>query len=162
MLYFVEEPYTFIIYSSFFQTLDIFLCFFFILDTNHNTPGSHYENSERGPVSSTSDSRTNCKNAVVNDSPEKEAWPSAPGSDPELVSECMDADSASSSESERPITIMASGSTGGENDGLRNSTGLGSQNKFVVGSSSNNVGHGSSTGPWGFSHGAIIPAWSRA
>lgn len=107
-------------------------------------------------MSSTSDSSTNCKNAVVNDSPEKEAWPSAPGSDPELVSECMDADSASSSESERPITIMASGSTGGENDGLRNSAGLGSQNKFVVGSSSNNVGHGNSTGPWGFSHGAVI------
>lgn len=76
---------------------------------------------------------------------------SSPGSDPELP-ECMDADSASSSESERPITIMASGSTGGENDGLRNSAGLGSQNKFVVGSSSNNVGHGNTLGrglfPW--------------
>lgn len=130
--------------------------FSFILDINQNISGSHYENSQRGPVSSTSDSSTNCKNAVVSDLSEKEAWPSAPGSDPELASECMDADSASSSESERNITIMASGSTGGEKDGLRNSTGLGSQNKFVVGSSSNNVGHGNSTGPWGFSHGAII------
>ncbi|XP_037596527.1 trinucleotide repeat-containing gene 6A protein isoform X10 [Cebus imitator] len=127
-----------------------------IKDINHSTSGSHYENSQRGLVSSTCDSSTNCKNAVVSDLSEKEAWPSVPGSDPELASECMDADSASSSESERNITIMASGNTGGEKDGLRNSTGLGSQNKFVVGSSSNNVGHGSSTGPWGFSHGAII------
>ncbi|KAL0616963.1 Trinucleotide repeat-containing gene 6A protein, partial [Plecturocebus cupreus] len=125
-------------------------------DINHSTSGSHYENSHRGLVSSTCDSSTNCKNAVVSDLSEKEAWPSVPGSDPELASECMDADSASSSESERNITIMASGNTGGEKEGLRNSTGLGSQNKFVVGSSSNNVGHGSSTGPWGFSHGAII------
>ncbi|XP_035123101.2 trinucleotide repeat-containing gene 6A protein isoform X28 [Callithrix jacchus] len=127
-----------------------------IKDINHSTSGSHYENSQRGLVSSTCDSSTNCKNAVVSDLSGKEAWPSVPGSDPELASECMDADSASSSESERNITIMASGNTGGEKDGLRNSTGLGSQNKFVVGSSSNNVGHGSSTGPWGFSHGAII------
>lgn len=124
-------------------------------DINHNTSGSHYENCQRGPVSSTSDCSTSCKNAV-NDLLEKEAWPSAPGSDPELAPECIDADSASNSESERNITVMASGNTGGEKDGLRNSTGLGSQSKFVVGSSSNNVGHGSSTGPWGFPHGALI------
>ena len=107
-------------------------------------------------MSSRSDSSTKCQDAVVNDSPEKEAWPLVPGSNPELASECMDADSASISESERNITIMASGSTGGEKDGLRNSIGLGSQNKFVVGGgSSNSVGRGSSTGPWGFSHGVV-------
>ncbi|XP_013360255.1 PREDICTED: trinucleotide repeat-containing gene 6A protein isoform X7 [Chinchilla lanigera] len=125
-------------------------------DTNHSTSGPHYERSQQGPVSPPSDSRTDCRNAAVDDLLEKEAWPSVPGSDPELASECVDADSASSSESERNITIMASGSTASDKESLRSSAGLGSQNKFVVGSSSNNVGHGGSPGPWGFSHGAII------
>ncbi|XP_013360256.1 PREDICTED: trinucleotide repeat-containing gene 6A protein isoform X8 [Chinchilla lanigera] len=127
-----------------------------IKDTNHSTSGPHYERSQQGPVSPPSDSRTDCRNAAVDDLLEKEAWPSVPGSDPELASECVDADSASSSESERNITIMASGSTASDKESLRSSAGLGSQNKFVVGSSSNNVGHGGSPGPWGFSHGAII------
>lgn len=68
----------------------------------------------------------------------------------------MDTDSASSSGSERNLVIMASGSTGGDNDGIRNGIGHGSQNKFVVGSNSNNVGNGSINGPWGLSHGTII------
>lgn len=68
----------------------------------------------------------------------------------------MDTDSASSSGSERNLVIMASGSTGGESDGIRNGVGHGSQNKFVVGSNSNNVGNGSINGPWGLSHGTII------
>lgn len=124
-------------------------------DINHNTSGSHYENCQRGPVSSPSGCSTSCKNAV-NDLLEKEAWPSAPGSDPELASECIDADSASNSESERNITVMASGNTGGEKDGLRNSTGLGPQSKFVVGSSSNNVGHVLIMAPWGKPHGPVL------
>ncbi|XP_071617107.1 trinucleotide repeat-containing gene 6A protein isoform X8 [Heliangelus exortis] len=124
-------------------------------DLNHSGLGSHYENPHWGPVSSTSDSSTNWDKVIV-DGSDKEAWPSITGSDPELTSECMDTDSASSSGSERNLVIMASGSTGGDNDGIRNGIGHGSQNKFVVGSNSNNVGNGSINGPWGLSHGTII------
>lgn len=130
----------------------------FVLDISHNTSGPQHENSQRGPASSSpaSDPSTSCKPAAVSDVPVKEAWLSATDGDPESASECMDADSASSSGSERNVIGMASGSAGGEKDGLRSSTGLGSQNKFVVGSGSSNVGSGSCTGPWAFPHGALI------
>uniref|UniRef100_A0A8D0L776 Trinucleotide repeat containing adaptor 6A n=1 Tax=Sphenodon punctatus TaxID=8508 RepID=A0A8D0L776_SPHPU len=122
---------------------------------NHSGLGSHYENSHWGPVSSNGDSGTNWDKVIV-DGSDKEAWPSIPGSDPEVASECMDTDSASSSGSERNLVIMASGSTGSENDVVRNGIGHGSQNKFVAGGNSNNVGNGSIPGPWGLSHTALI------
>lgn len=124
--------------------------------TNHSDSGPHYETSQRGPASSTSDSSPSCQNAAVNEPTEKSAWPSVAGSDPELASECVAADSASGAESERNLPAMASGSTGGEKDGLRSSAGLGAQSKFVVGSSGNSGGAGSSPGPWGVAHGAGI------
>ncbi|XP_043834486.1 trinucleotide repeat-containing gene 6A protein isoform X4 [Dromiciops gliroides] len=124
-------------------------------DLNHSNLGTHYENSHWGPVSSNSDSSTNWDKVIVEGS-DKEVWPSVTDSDPELTSECMDTDSASSSGSEKNLLIMASGSTSGENDGIRNGIGHSSQNKFVVGSNSNNVGNGSNNGPWSLSHGTII------
>ncbi|XP_062999400.1 trinucleotide repeat-containing gene 6A protein isoform X1 [Elgaria multicarinata webbii] len=123
-------------------------------DLNHSTLGSHYENSHWGPVSSSSDSSTNWDKVIV-DGSDKEAWPSITGSDLELASECMDADSASSSGSERNLLIMASRGPGSEVNSLRNGIGHGSQTKFVNGSNSNNVGNGSIARSWGVSLGAV-------
>ncbi|XP_014345410.1 trinucleotide repeat-containing gene 6A protein isoform X2 [Latimeria chalumnae] len=119
-------------------------------DLNHSGLGSHYENSHWGPVSSNSDSSTTWDKVIV-DGSDKEAWPSITGSDPELASECTDADSASSSGSEKNLNTMASGSTGGDSDG----SGRSSQNQFTVGNGSNNVGNGSINGPWGVTHGTM-------
>ncbi|XP_042196955.1 trinucleotide repeat-containing gene 6A protein isoform X3 [Callorhinchus milii] len=121
-------------------------------DLNHSGLGSHYENCDWAPVSATSDSTTNWDKVIV-DRSDKEAWPSITGSDPELASECMDVDSASSSGSEKNLNIMASGSTVGDGDGNRTANGNGSSNQFVVGNVSNNVGNGSINGSWGGSRG---------
>lgn len=140
--------------SSLVQTLRKTTFSFFILDVNHSNSGSHYENSQRGPESSTSDSSTHCQNAAVNDAPGEAAWPSAPGAHPEPASQGAGADSASGSESERHPATMASGRAG-ERDGLRDSPGLGPQSKFVV-AGGGGVARGSSAAPWGFPHGAVI------
>uniref|UniRef100_A0A4W3IGM6 Trinucleotide repeat containing adaptor 6A n=1 Tax=Callorhinchus milii TaxID=7868 RepID=A0A4W3IGM6_CALMI len=126
--------------------------FFSVSDLNHSGLGSHYENCDWAPVSATSDSTTNWDKVIV-DRSDKEAWPSITGSDPELASECMDVDSASSSGSEKNLNIMASGSTVGDGDGNRTANGNGSSNQFVVGNVSNNVGNGSINGSWGGSRG---------
>ncbi len=56
-----------------------------------------YENSPWSSGSPCSDSNSNWGKVIVDKGP----WPSITGSDPELASECMDADSASSSGSEK-------------------------------------------------------------
>ncbi|XP_032896760.1 trinucleotide repeat-containing gene 6A protein isoform X3 [Amblyraja radiata] len=125
-----------------------------LTDLNHSGLGSHYENSHWGPVSINSDSTTNWDKVIV-DGSDKEAWPSITGSDPELASECMDIESASSSGSEKNLRTMASGSTVSDGDGNRTGSGNGSSSQFVVGNVSNNVGNGSINGPWGGSRGSI-------
>ncbi|XP_051571900.1 trinucleotide repeat-containing gene 6A protein-like isoform X2 [Myxocyprinus asiaticus] len=103
-----------------------------------------YENSL---WSSGSDSNSNWGKVIV----DKGTWPSITGSDPELASECMHADSASSSVSEKNLSMMASGNTGGDNNGNRQGS-----NHFMVANGSNNVGNGSVKGPWGMSNGSML------
>ncbi|MBN3306872.1 TNR6A protein, partial [Amia calva] len=122
-------------------------------DLNHTGLGSHYENSHWGSGSPGSDLNTNWDKVIV-DGCDKEAWPSITGSDPELASECMDADSASSSGSEKNLSIMASGNIGGDSDGNRHGNGHGSH--FMVANGGNNVGNGSIKGPWGTPHGSML------
>ncbi|XP_042293656.1 trinucleotide repeat-containing gene 6A protein [Sceloporus undulatus] len=116
-------------------------------DLDHSTLGSHYESSQWGTISSSSDSITNWDKVLV-EGAGKEAWPSIGGSDSELASKHVDADSALSSGSDWNLLIMASRGLGSEANGLRS----GSQSKFVNGSNSNNMGKGSlSRSSWGSS-----------
>ena len=118
---------------------------------DHTGLDSQYENS---PWSSGSDSNSNWGKVIV-DSCDKGPWPSITGSDPELASECMDADSASSSGSEKNLSIMASGNTGGDSNGNRQGSN-GQSSPFMVANGSNNVGNGSVKGPWGVSNGPML------
>ncbi|XP_062875085.1 trinucleotide repeat-containing gene 6A protein-like isoform X2 [Trichomycterus rosablanca] len=103
-----------------------------------------YENSSWSSGSTCSDSNSNWGTALV-DGCTKGSWPFATRSELELVSECMDADSASSSGSERNLGTMASGMAGG--DGSRQGNGQGSH--FLLANSSNNLVNGSVKSPWG-------------
>lgn len=105
-----------------------------------------YENSPWSSGSPCSDSNSNWEKANV-DSCDKGAWTSITGSDPELASECMDADSVSSSGSEKNLCMMASGIAGGDSNGNRQGSNQGSH--FMVANGSNNVANGSVKGPWG-------------
>ncbi|XP_051789288.1 trinucleotide repeat-containing gene 6A protein-like [Erpetoichthys calabaricus] len=120
-------------------------------DLNHSGLGSHYENSHWVPGSAGSDSSTTWDRVIV-DGCDKEAWPSITGSDPELASECIDADSTSSSGSEKNLSIMASASSAGIHESTRNS----SQSQQMVGNVSNNVSNGSINGPWDLPHGSVL------
>ncbi|KAG2455989.1 TNR6A protein, partial [Polypterus senegalus] len=120
-------------------------------DLNHSGLGSHYENSHWVPGSAGSDSSTTWDRVIV-DGCDKEAWPSITGSDPEFASECIDADSASSSGSEKNLSIMASASSAGIHESTRNS----SQSQQMVGNVSNNVSNGSINGPWDLPHGSVL------
>ncbi len=62
----------------------------------------------------------------------------------------MDADSTSSSGSEKNLSMMASGSTGGDNNGNRQGS------HFMVANGSNNVANGSVKGPWGISNCSML------
>lgn len=105
-----------------------------------------YENSPWSSGSPCSDSNSNWGKVIV-DSCDKGAWPSITGSDPELASECMDADSVSSSGSEKNLCMMASGIAGGDSNGNRQGSNQGSH--FMVANGSNNVANGNVKGPWG-------------
>lgn len=113
---------------------------------DHTGLDPQYENSPWSSGSPCSDANSNWSKVIV-DSCDKGAWPSITGSDPELASECMDADSVSSSGSEKNLCVMASGIAGGDGNGNRQGGNQGSH--FVVANGSNNVANGSVKGPWG-------------
>ncbi|XP_043945175.1 trinucleotide repeat-containing gene 6A protein isoform X4 [Protopterus annectens] len=127
-------------------------------DLKHSGLGSHYEKNHWASVSSSGNLNANWEKVIV-DGSDKEAWPSITGSDPELASECMDADSASNSGSENNLSIMASGSTSGDSDGGKNNSGRSSQKQCAVGNGSNNMGNGSISGSWG---GSYVPVLSTS
>lgn len=124
-------------------------------DVSRSGPAPQHAPPQRGPAPPPSDSSTDCGDATVTQPPERATWPSAPGSDLELGSECLNADPVSSSEPERSAPLaMASGSAGADKDGLglRSGAGLGAQSKFLGGG----VGHTGGPGPWAVSPGAVI------
>ncbi|KAG5832141.1 hypothetical protein ANANG_G00287960 [Anguilla anguilla] len=89
-------------------------------DLNHSGLGPQYESSPWSSGSPGSDSDGGWGKALV-DGCERDGapWPSMTGSDPELASESTDADSASSSGSERNLSTAAPGGDGrGQENGL--------------------------------------------
>lgn len=110
---------------------------------DHAGLDAQYESSLWSSGSPCSDTNSNWGKVIV-DSCDKGTWPSMTGSDPDLASECMDADSTSSSGSEKNLSMMVSG---GDGNGNRHGNGQGAH--FLMANGSNNLTNGGVKGPWG-------------
>ncbi|TRY90733.1 hypothetical protein DNTS_004504 [Danionella cerebrum] len=112
----------------------------------HSGLDRQYDNSPWSSGSPCSDTNSNWGKVIVDKGP----WSSITSSDPELASESMDADSASSSGSEKNLSMMASGCSVSETNGNRQDS------HFMVSNGGNNMANGSMKGPWGASNGPML------